>query len=113
MKQLVRLRDKHAEITAAGGALLAISVDTPDKTQGMLDMLKQKEMALPFPVVCDPTKATVKAHGVYDHAHDIALPAILILDKAGKVAWKYVGESVFDRPEEAELVATLTRLKGS
>jgi hypothetical protein len=47
---------------------------------------------------------------VYDAAHDIAIPSVLILDRQGKVAWKYIGESFIDRPEEEDLVTALKRL---
>lgn len=67
-------------------------------------------MALGFPVTCDPDREASKAFGVYDAPHDIALPAILIVDRAGKVVWSYVGENVFDRPEEAQLLETLRAL---
>ncbi len=76
----------------------------------MLDRLKGDGQALDFPVYCDPKREAVKALGVYDHAHDISLPATLILDKGGKVAWKHVGTSVFDRAEEQMLIDTLKAL---
>ncbi|MBL4844045.1 MAG: peroxiredoxin family protein [Planctomycetes bacterium] len=110
MKQLVRLQAKHAEIKAAGGTLVAISADTSEQTRALLEKLDAKGMPLTFPLVSDPNRAACKALGVYDKAHDIALPAIVILDREGKVAWTYAGENVFDRPEEAELIKTLQTL---
>ncbi len=89
---------------------MAISVDEPAEAAGMLERQKEAGPALTIPVACDPSREAVKAFGVFDHAHDIALPATLILDREGKVAWKYIGETVMDRPEEDALIATLKKL---
>jgi peroxiredoxin len=110
VKQLVRLQAKHAQIKAAGGTLIAISADSPEQTQALLAKLRTKGTPLEFPVVTDPDRAACKALGFYDKAHDIALPAIVILDRLGKVRWTYAGESVFDRPQEADLIKTLKGL---
>ena len=47
---------------------------------------------------------------MYDREHDIALPAILILDADGRIVWKYVGESITDRPEEDAVLKALDEL---
>lgn len=90
--------------------LVAISVDPPEKTRAMLAGRAEAGEALTFPVLCDPTRAAVEAYGVHDRAHDIALPATVILDRQGRVAWKYVGESIVDRPDEAAVLEALRAL---
>lgn len=110
MKQLVRLREKTEAIKAAGGDLVAVSVDRPEDSKALLARLKQEGTPLEFPLLCDPSRAAVRAMGVYDAAHDIALPSTMILDRGGKIAWKYVAESIMDRPAEDELISALKRL---
>jgi peroxiredoxin len=106
----VRLRGAREEIERAGGALAAISVDAPEDSAALAAKLAEDGGPLGFPLLCDPTRAAAKAFGVYDSEHDIALPAILILGRDRRVAWKYVGESVFDRPAEKDVVAALDRI---
>ena len=110
MKQLVRLRDKTQAIQEAGGVLVAVSVDSPKDTKAMLARMKSEGHPFEFPLLCDPSRAAVKAMGVFDAAHDIALPSVLILDREGKIAWKHVAESILDRPAEEELIAALKRI---
>ena len=110
MKQLVRLRDKTQAIKQAGGVLVAVSVDPPKDSKALLARMRSEGHPIEFPLLCDPSRAAVKAMGVYDAEHDIALPSVLILDREGKVAWKHIGESIVDRPAEEELIAALKRL---
>lgn len=107
----MRLQETSDEIVAAGGSLVALSVDRPEDTQELLRQLADDGDPLSFPVVCDPSRKAIKALGVFDAEHDIALPAILILDSQGRVRWKHVSESVMDRPEEEALVKALEALK--
>lgn len=72
----------------------------------MLEQLKEDGTPLDIPLYSDPSRAAVKALGIYDYAHDIALPAVLVLGDSSEVVWKYVSDSIFDRPtEEAVLEA--------
>ncbi len=80
-----------------GAAPAAISNDPP------ADTLAWQEDELPldrvsFPLLADVELRVARAYGVYDHAHDLALPAVLLLDRRdGAVVWKQVGESIADR----------------
>ena len=89
--------------------MVAISVDTPEQSKALQATFAEKE-GLEIPLLCDPTHAAVKAFGVYDHPHKIALPSIVILDPRGAIAWRYSGSSVFDRPDEAGLIARVKQL---
>ncbi len=93
--------------------MVAISVDEPKDTRALVERQNQRGAPLALALACDPTRKATKAFGVYDYDHDIALPATLILDKKGEIAWKYIGDSVFDRPEEDALVAALKRLSAA
>ncbi len=109
-RQLVRLRDRRAEIERAGGALAAISVDAPEVSAKLASELAADGGPLGFPLLSDPSRAAVKAFGVHDAEHDIALPAVLILGERGEVAWKHVGDGILDRPEEDAIIGALAAL---
>jgi peroxiredoxin len=108
----VRLRERRGEIERAGGALAGISVDAPSQTAALEARLAEDGGPLGFPLLCDGTRQATRAFGVYDSEHDIALPAVVILGADGRVAWKHVGESITDRPEEDDVIAALEALRG-
>ncbi len=107
----MRLRERRSEIEKAGGALAAVSVDPPAEAALLEAQLAEDGGPLGFPVLSDPTGAATRSFGVYDAEHDIALPAIVIVDASGKVAWKYVAESVTDRPEEDDVLRAVEGLR--
>jgi peroxiredoxin len=89
--------------------MVAISVDSPEKSKVLQATLADKG-GLEIPLLSDPEHEAVKAFGVYDHAHKIALPSIVILDRRGVIVWQHSGSSVFDRPDEVALVARVKQL---
>jgi peroxiredoxin len=93
--------------------LAAVSVDHPEETRELRTRLEDDDEPLRMELLCDPTRAATKALGIFDAEHDIALPAILIMGPQGDVRWKYVGDSITDRPDEEEVVAALKRVRGS
>lgn len=68
---------------------------------------------LGYPLLCDPSRAAVKALGVYDRENDIALPSTLIVDGDGRIVWKYVGGTAADRPDEESILQALDGLRGA
>lgn len=107
----MRLRDRKPELDALDASLAAISVDDPAEARKMLARIEANGGPLGFPVLCDPRREAVKAFGVYDAEHDIALPSVLILDPSGNVLWKHIGDTMADRPEEDALLTELRRLR--
>lgn len=78
----------------------------------MLARLDEAGKGLPFPVACDPSRETIKAFGVYDSDHDIALPATILLDAEDRIAWQHIADDVFDRPREGEVLKQLKAGQG-
>jgi len=107
----VRLQTRLREIEAAGGRVVAISVDATGTSKSFLAELSSEEGGPPieFPVLSDPGGATARAYGVYDADAAIALPATFVVDRRGSVVWRHVGDTVADRPPEDEVVAALAR----
>lgn len=58
------------------------------------------EERVEFPLLSDSSLQVARAYGVLDHAHGLALPAIVIVSADdGTIRWQQVGESIADRPE--------------
>lgn len=59
----------------------------------------------------DPDLAACKAFGVFDAAHEIALPAVVVVHaQDGTVRWTKVGDSIADRPALDELLEVVRGL---
>lgn len=49
-------------------------------------------------MLSDPQLRAIRAYDVEEAGAGIARPAIIVVDKDGRVAWRYVGENKKDRP---------------
>jgi hypothetical protein len=100
------LANQHDRITAAGGRLVGISVDSPGQNAAMV-----QKLGLPFPLLSDPGgERAIKPYGVWDQGRPIARPAVVIVGPDRAVHFRYVGDDFVDRLDEEEITATLQRL---
>jgi hypothetical protein len=92
----------HEDFLAAGGRIVAISIDGPGQNAAMVEKLD-----LPFPLLSDPDRSrAIEPYGVADpkDARNIARPAMVLVDTAGEEAFRFVSRDYADRmPEEAVL----------
>ena len=58
----------------------------------------------------DPGMEVISRYGVVHAGKNIALPAVFIITRAGKVAYRHVAKRVWDRPSWKELEKELRRL---
>lgn len=79
MADYARLYD---DFRAAGAEVVAISVDPPDRSAGL-----RKDLAIPFPILSDSTRATIIEWGVLNAGEKggIAIPATFLIDRERKV----------------------------
>lgn len=75
----------------------AISADARDDTVAW-QADEDPEDRLGFPLLSDPESRVAKAYGVYDAPHEMALPAVFVIDREGAIRWRQVGDSIADRP---------------
>jgi len=72
---------------------VAISVDTADDSLAL-----EKRISTNFPLLSDPDMTVINAYGVAMKGQDIAVPAVFVVRPDGHISWRYIGESVTDRP---------------
>lgn len=93
-----------------GAVIAGISADSVEDTrdwQADEDIFDQ----ISFPLLSDADRAVCKAYGVFDAAHDIALPAVVVVHGPdGAVRWTRVSESMADRPSADEVLEVVRRL---
>jgi peroxiredoxin len=76
---------RFPELTALGLGLAALSVDPPAASLALV-----KQLALPFPLLCDTRREVVRSYGLYNAAEKggIAYPATLVLDRDRTVRFR-------------------------
>lgn len=104
------MRDAYPSLRDAGADLLALSAEPPPTARQAVAALPTP---YPFPILSDPTLATITPWGIADPAETddagrpIARPALFLLDRAGIVRFAHVGEYARDRPSLPSLLLAL------
>jgi len=102
------LSDRYDEITAAGGRIAAISVDSPGQNSAMIEKLQ-----LPFPALSDPDRTgAIELYGVADPKDPrlIARPSIFVVSPGAEVVFTETSRDYADRASEVSAVEALTAL---
>lgn len=97
--QLGELAHIEADLAKRGVGIAGISVDEPSDSATLA-----KDLDVHYPLLSDPKLETIGAYGVAMQGRDIAVPAIFIVLRDGRVAWKKIGEDVNDRPSPADIL---------
>jgi len=71
----------------------------------------QSTLNISYVLVPGPIPALMKQYGVYNEQNGLAVPATMIIDKAGILRWRYVGSNDSDRPNAAKIISELRKLK--
>ena len=86
--------------------MIAISADSPADGQKLASELK-----LTYPILSDVYKNFIRQYGVLHPTEGIARPSMFIVDKQGRIAWKYVGLEASDRPPMDTILQQLAAVK--
>jgi peroxiredoxin Q/BCP len=105
------LRSAYPGFTEAGADVVAISVDTPEKSRAFVDSLQ-----IPFTILSDSDGELVRKLGILHErggrdGSDISTPATYVIDRDGKVTWMHRSPDVRTRPDPAEVLAVVKALK--
>jgi peroxiredoxin len=96
---------KHAGEYAKAGVWVAAVCGEPAEDGAGL----RKRLSLGFPLWSDPALQWTKALGLHDPGNDVPWPALLVVDSAGKVTWRWVAETYKNRPTALEVLARATQ----
>jgi len=105
----VRLASESDRIHAAGGEVIAVSIDDAVRQAGMFERWPTPHVLY----VDDPDRSKViEPLGLTDPDDDrqIALPAMLVVDPDGNEVYRYVGRDFADRTTDDEVYAALEAL---
>ena len=97
---MVELEEIYKEFKKYNAELVAISMDSGEDTFSLI-----RELGLSYHVLPDPTGKVVKKYDVYNLLGDgVATPSVFIVSGEKSVSWKYIGESISDRPDNETLL---------
>ncbi len=104
----MELQKVYPEIQALGGELLVISVEPQEQSRA-----GKEELGLTFPILADEAHAVSESYKVYNLLGDnLAAPAVFVIDREGRISWRYVGRDVADRPAARTVVSQLRKAAG-
>ena len=82
-------------------SLAAVSTDDVEDARNMVE-----HSGAGFPILSDEDAAVARDYGVYNLLNDgVAAPSAFIITPEGGIAWRFVGESISDRPAVEEILA--------
>ena len=99
--QLANIQDRLAR---KGIGLAAISVDEPEDTIKLAGQIGAR-----YPMLRDEGLKVALAYGVAMEGRDIPVPAVFVVLPDGRIFWRQVGESVSDRPTNAQILDVVDR----
>jgi len=82
-----------------------VSVDPPSHNLALVEKLD-----LPFTLLSDARGDLAKRCDLWNDEEGVAVPAIVVLDRAGVIRYLYAGHDFADRPGDDEVLAALDEL---
>ncbi len=103
--QLAAYARKYDEFERRGTQPAAISVDPPAHNARMVGKLR-----IPFPLLSDAKGEVARAYGLWNEKENVAVPAVVIVNRSGEVTYLHAGSDFADRPTDGEVFAALKAL---
>lgn len=89
----------HSVLRKRGVSVASISVDEREDSAEL-----SKSLNLPFPLLEDKDLRVALQWGVAMEGRDIAVPSVFVVLPNGTIFWKQIGESIADRPSNAQIL---------
>ncbi|MFQ5815073.1 MAG: peroxiredoxin family protein [Candidatus Hydrothermarchaeaceae archaeon] len=87
--------------------LVPVSTDGIEKEESFAE-----EICVNYPLYSDPDHKAIERYGVFDAEHNIARPAVFIIDKEGRIRYKHVSKDHTDRPMNTTIINALKIVNG-
>lgn len=103
---MAQLRQDYAQFVARGAEIIVVN---PDDAADVKAFAQSQQ--LPFPMLVDPGHEVANAYGQEVNLLKLGrMPALVVLDRTGKVRYEHRGGSMMDTPKNSEVLAVLDRL---
>jgi peroxiredoxin len=100
------LQKNKKEIYSLNSVIAAVA------SAGPADVRKtQKSLGIDFILIPGPHRDILKTYGAFNEVKRRAQPATFIIDKAGTIRWKYIGQNDYDRPSSGQIIRQLKKLQ--
>ena len=92
--------------------ILAVSVDPHDKAQNMRNKLADKT-GQDFPLLSDPDHRLIDRYGLLNDKSKRAIPhpATYVIDREGKVRWKFIEVDYSKRPSNEDVLKEVLKVE--
>ena len=115
--QFGKLKDLLDDSARSKTQILAISPDDHDGGLKMIERVTKESGGPPgFPLLADTNFKVVNRYGVFNpdlfNGHKVPYPSVFVLDRSGKVTWKYLDTDKQTRPENTDILNALAGLEG-
>jgi peroxiredoxin len=104
--QLPSIERAMARITARGGVVLGVSVDSHWANTAFAERL-----GLSFPLLSDFKRAASAAYGVLNEERGFSERALFVIDRDGRLAYRDVSPTLAEIPDNEALITALESLK--
>lgn len=113
-REMCTFRDSFKQLEEAGGRVIGISVDSPFAQKAWAE-----QHGLPFPLLSDFNRQAVKGFGVEDPNFvkgllpGVAKRSVFVLDKDGKVTYRWVSDDPTVEPNYDEVQEAVRKTKAA
>jgi peroxiredoxin len=103
---MAQLRQGYHEFQARGAEVVVVG---PDSESAFKDYWQKQDM--PFVGLADPTHRVAKRYGQEVKLLQLGrMPAMMVVDKGGRVRYKHYGSSMSDIPPNQDILGVLDEL---
>ena len=95
---------------------MAISADSEEDLQQMVDRIAEENdgYQIPYTMASDAGGAIIKRYGIYNENsppdRPLPHPTVYVIDREGKVHWKFTEVNYRVRPENSDILAALAEI---
>lgn len=105
MRWLSKLSDDYLFFRGMDTDILAISADSVEKARDTVNRYK-----IPFKLLSDPRKSAIRGYGVLDPLDCGAETSMFIVDRKGKIRYKYICKASGGIPLNDKLIETIRKM---